>query len=234
MKVVVFGASGMVGQGVLRECLLDAGVTRVLGVGRRALGQRHEKLAELVRSDLTDYADAAGELSGYDACYFCLGVTSFGMSEAEYRKITRDIAVAAASVLVERNPGMTFVFVSGRGSDPTEKGRVMWARVKGEAENALLALPFRQKFVFRPGFIRPLHGIRSRTAAYNALYAVFSPLVPLIAALSPDAMTTTERIGRAMLNVTRHGFDKIYLDNPDINRAAALAPAAQSGEGAKA
>ena len=222
MKVVLFGATGMVGQGVLRECLLDPGVEEVLSVGRRGTGKTDPKLKELVRSDLTNYVDVADALAGYDACYFCLGITSVGMSEADYRKVTRDIAVAAAQVLVEKNPGMTFVFVSGQGTDSTEKGSVMWARVKGEAENAILALPFRAKYLFRPGVIKPMHGIQSRTASYRILYVLFSPLFFLFGLLAPRKLTTTERIGRAMLNVTRRGFDKTILTNSDINDASAL------------
>ncbi len=225
MKVIVFGATGMVGQGVLRECLLDPGVTGVLTVGRSATGQTHEKLRELVCKDLTDYSRVADDLSGYDACFFCLGVSSAGMSEAEYRRVTYDIAVAAARTLVELNPNMTFVFVSGAGTDATGKSRTMWARVKGDAENAILGLPFRGKYVFRPAFIQPMHGIRSRTASYRILYAIVAPFVPLLKALFPRSFTTTERVGRAMLNVARHGASKAVLENGDIDDAAD-APAA--------
>jgi uncharacterized protein YbjT (DUF2867 family) len=221
MKVVLFGATGMIGQGVLRECLLDADVDEVLSIGRRPSGATHEKLRELVMEDLIDYAPVASRLSGYDACFFCLGVSSVGMSEADYRKVTRDIAVAAATALVEKNPGMSFIFVSGAGTDATEKGSVMWARVKGEAENAILALSFPRKFVFRPGFIRPLHGIKSRTRAYRMAYVVIAPFMPLLMALFPRQITTTERIGRAMLKLAREGFPKTQLENADINEAAA-------------
>jgi len=223
MKVVLFGATGMIGQGVLRECLLEPDVDAVLSIGRRAGKKTDPKLSELVLADLTEYGAVADQLAGYDACFFCLGVTSVGMSEADYRKVTRDIAVAAAQVLVEKNPSMTFIFVSGAGTDATEKGSVMWARVKGEAENAVLALSFRQKFVFRPGFIRPMHGIQSRTAAYRIGYVFFAPLMPLMMALFPHQITTTERIGRAMLNLVRRGYPKPYLENKDINAAAASA-----------
>jgi uncharacterized protein YbjT (DUF2867 family) len=221
MKVIVFGATGMVGQGALRECLLDAGVERVLTVGRRATGQEHDKLRELVVDDLTDYSRVGDELAGYDACFFCLGVSSAGMSESEYRRVTYDIAVAAARVLVEKNPGMTFVFVSGAGTDSTGKSRTMWARIKGEAENAILAMPFKGKYAFRPAFIRPMHGITSRTRAYRILYAILWPLFPIVNALFPRQVTTTERVGRAMLNVARHGAAKTVLENDDINVAAA-------------
>ncbi len=226
MNVIVFGATGMVGQGALRECLLDPGVERVLTVGRSATGQKHEKLVELVVDDLTDYSSIADSLSGYDACFFCLGISSAGLSEAEYRRVTFDFALAAARVLVEKNPGMTFIFVSGASADSSGKSRVMWARVKGEAENAILALPFKGKYVFRPAFIRPEHGIRSRTAAYRILYAILARLVPLVQALFPHYVTTTTKVGRAMLNVARFGDPKAILENQDINVAADRAPAA--------
>ncbi len=221
MRVIVFGATGMIGRGVVRECLQDPGVERVLAIGRSASGQTHEKLRDLVLPDLTRYDAVAGEVSGYDACFFCLGVSSTGMSEADYRRITKDIAVAAARALVAASPGMTFVFVSGAGTNAA--GKTMWARVKGEAENAILALPFRRKYVFRPAFIRPMHGITSRTTSYRVLYALMFPFVPLIAALAPRHVSTTEKMGRAMLAVARRGADKAILENADINAVAEAA-----------
>jgi uncharacterized protein YbjT (DUF2867 family) len=220
MKVIIFGATGMVGQGVLRECLADPGVEGVLTIGRRATGQQHPKLRELTVPDLTDYSSIAGELSGYGACFFCLGVSSAGMTEAEYRRVTVDIAVAAGRVLAERSPEMTFVLVSGQGTDGTGKSRVMWSRVKGEAENAILAMPFKGKFAFRPGFIKPGPGIASRTPMYRFLYAIVIPLYPLLKALFPKSMTTSEGIAHAMLNVARHGAPKAVLETVDINAAA--------------
>jgi uncharacterized protein YbjT (DUF2867 family) len=226
MKVILFGATGMVGQGALRECVLDPGVERVLTIGRNATGQKHEKLRELVHPDLTDYSRVSGELAGYDACFFCLGISSSGVSEADYRRVTVDIAAAAGRILVHESPGMTFIFVSGTGSDQTGKSPTMWARVKGEAENAILALPFKGAYVFRPGIIRPMHGITSRTRAYRVGYAVMAPFLPLLTALFPGQVTSTERIGRAMLNIARHGAPKRILETVDINTAAGLgAPA---------
>jgi uncharacterized protein YbjT (DUF2867 family) len=222
MRVILFGATGMVGQGVLRECLLDPGVEAVLAVGRRASGQTHAKLAELVLEDLHDYSRAADRLAGYDACFFCLGITSVGMNEAGYRRVTRDIAAAAGAALVEKNPGMTFILVTGRGTDSTGKSSTMWARVKGEAENAIFALPFKGKYAFRPGAIQPLHGISSRTKSYNLLYALFGWIFPVLKALSPDSVITTENIGRAMLNIARRGYPQQVLESGDINRAAAM------------
>jgi uncharacterized protein YbjT (DUF2867 family) len=217
MKVILFGATGMVGQGVLRECLLDSGVEAVLTVGRSATGQQHAKLQELVHKDLTDFSAVEAQLTGYDACFFCLGVSSAGMSEADYRRVTHDIAVAAGRTLAARNPGMTLIFVSGAGTDSTGKSRAMWARVKGETENALLEMPFKAAYMFRPAFIQPMHGITSRTKLYRVLYRGLAPLVPVLKALIPKYVTTTERVGRAMLQVARQGAPKRVLENHDIN-----------------
>ncbi len=220
MKAILFGATGMVGQGVMRECLLGAEVTQLLTVGRNATGQRHPKLRELVVPDLHDLSAVEGSLAGYDACFFTLGTSAAGMTEAAYARVTYDITLAVARTLLRLNPGMTFIYVSGSGTDSSERGRVMWARVKGRTENALLALGFHAAYMFRPGLIVPMHGIRSRTKSYRVLYAVISPLVPLIRRLFPDSVTTTERVGRAMINVARHGYEKATLEPVDINRAA--------------
>jgi uncharacterized protein YbjT (DUF2867 family) len=217
MKAVLFGATGMVGQGALRECLLDPGVERVLAVVRTPTGGKHEKLRELVLRDFTDFSAVEGDLVGYDACFFCLGVTSAGLSEDAYRRVTYDIAMAAARTLARLDPGMTFIFVSGAGADSTGQGRVMWARVKGQTENAVLELPFRAAYVFRPAFIQPLHGITSRTKLYRITYAVMAPLYPVLKALAPGHVTTTERIGRAMLRVARQGAPKRVLESRDID-----------------
>jgi uncharacterized protein YbjT (DUF2867 family) len=230
MRVLLFGATGMVGQGVLRECLLDDGVSDVLAVGRSATGRHHPKLRELVVSDLHDLSDVERELTGFDACFFCLGVSSAGMSEAQYTRVTHDLTLDVARTLARLDPAMTFVYVSGRGTDSTERGRTMWARVKGRTENALLALPFRAAYMFRPGFIEPLHGIQSRTALYRRLYVVMRPLVPLLRRLAPDATTTTEQVGRAMLAVARHGYATPHLEPRDINAATGrVTPAASPG-----
>ena len=217
MKVVLFGATGMVGQGALRECLLDPGVERVLAVVRHPTGPKDEKLRELAARDFTDFSAVEGELSGYDACFFCLGVSSAGLTEDAYRRITHDITLAAARTLARLNPGMTFIFVSGAGADSTGRGRVMWARVKGETENEVLRLPFNAAYVFRPAFIQPLHGITSRTKLYRMAYAVIGPLYPVFKALAPRYVTTTERIGRAMIRVARHGASKPVLESRDID-----------------
>jgi uncharacterized protein YbjT (DUF2867 family) len=218
MKVILFGATGMVGQGVLRECLLDPEVEGVLAVGRRPTGQAHAKLRELVHADLTDLAPVEGQLSGYDACFFCLGVSSVGMSEDDYRRQTYDLTIAAATVLARLNPGMTFVYVSGTGTDSSERGRTMWARVQGKTENALLALPFKAAYMFRPSYIQPMHGARASLRATRIAYAVMSPLFPVWKTLFPKHVTTTERVGRAMLRVAKQGAPTRVLEDRDIDR----------------
>jgi len=208
----------MVGQGLLRECLLDPDLEAVLTIGRTPTGQKNPKLRELVHQNLLDYSDIEGELAGYDACFFCLGITSAGTPEAEYERITYSIPVATAQTLLRLNPGMTFIYVSGRGADSSEKSTTMWARIKGKAENALLAMPFQATYVFRPAFIQPLHGIRSRTKIYNLLYAVFRPLIPVLQAIAPASATTTEQLGQAMIAVAKHGAPQRVLESADISR----------------
>jgi uncharacterized protein YbjT (DUF2867 family) len=218
MNVILFGATGMVGQGVLRECLLDPGVRTVLSVGRSATGQQHQKLRELVHQDFLNFSAIENELAGFDACFFCLGVTSVGMTEERYRRVTYDFTVAAAQVLARLNPGMTFIYVSGMGTDSSEHGRAMWARVKGQTENALLRLPFKAAYMFRPAAIVPLHGIRSKTEFYRVFYVVLAPLLPVLNKLFPKYVTTTEQVGRAMLKIAKQGAPKPVLENLDINR----------------
>jgi len=217
MNVLLFGATGMVGQGVLRECLLDAGVRSVVTVGRSATGQHHQKLKELVTPDLTDLSKYESQLSGFDACFFCLGVSALGMTEAQYSKLTYDLTMSVARTLARLNPDITFIYVSGRGTDSSEHGRMMWARVKGKTENALLALPIKA-YMFRPGAIIPLHGIRSRTNWYNTLYTITRPVFPVLERLFPDAVTTTEQVGKAMIAVARSGSRMRVLETPDINK----------------
>ncbi len=222
MKIILFGATGMVGQGALRECLLDPEVEKVLAVGRRATVQHHDKLREIVHKDFLDFSAIEDELAGYDACLYCLGVSSAGMSEPDYHRVTYEVTMAAASALARRNPALTFLYVSGAHTDSTERGRVMWARVKGKTENALLRMPFQAAYMFRPGYIQPLHGIVSRTKLLRVLYAVVGPLYPLWKALFPGYVTTTEQLGRAMIQVARHGAPKRVLENRDINALGVL------------
>jgi uncharacterized protein YbjT (DUF2867 family) len=208
VNVIIFGATGMVGQGVLRECLRDAEVQRILLIGRSASRVRDGKVSEIVQADLTNYSGIAEQLRGYDACFFCLGVSSAGMSEADYRRVTYDITLAAARALLAANPQITFLYVSGTGTDSSEKGSAMWARVKGATENALLALPFKAAYMFRPGFIQPLHGVKSKTAWYAAMYAITAPMYPLLRLVLGKYMTTTEELGRAMLCMAKQGTAK--------------------------
>jgi uncharacterized protein YbjT (DUF2867 family) len=217
VKVILFGATGMVGQGVLRECLLASDVDNVLAIGRTGTGQKHAKLEELVRADLSDLSPIESRLAGFDACFFCLGVSAAGMSEQDYRRVTYELTISVAKTLVRLNPAMTFIYVSGAGTDSTERSRMMWARVKGRTENDLLKMPFSAAYMFRPGYIQPLHGIRTKTKWYGALYAVMGPLYPIWKRLLPKYVTTTECVGRAMLNVVRHGAPKHLMENQDIN-----------------
>ena len=217
MRAIIFGATGMVGQGVLRECLLDPQVESVATVGRSTTGQQHAKLKEILHDDLLRLAPIEAQLSGYDACFFCLGVASAGLTEEEYRRVTKDYAVSVAKTLAEKNAGMTFIFISGAGADSTGKSRTMWARVKGEAENAVLQMPFKDAYVIRPAIIQPLHGITSRTASYRIGYKVLWPVLSLSKALLPNYTTTTEALGRVMLKLAREGFSKKLLESRDIN-----------------
>lgn len=221
MKVILFGATGMVGQGALRECLLDPDVEAVLVVGRSPTGQRNAKLREITHADLFDLSAIAPDLTGYDACLFCLGVSSLGMSEPDYRRITYDITLAVANTLVRLNPAMTFVYVTGQSTDSTEQGNVMWARVKGKTENDLLKLPFKAAYMFRPGGIQPLHGVRSKTAWIQAIYTATAPLWVLLNRIAPKYVTTSENVGRAMLRVVRNGYPTPILETLDINLVGA-------------
>jgi len=216
MNVLLFGSTGMVGQGVLRECLLDPGVASVVSIGRSPTGVSHPKLREILHTDLTNYAPIESELSGFDACFFSLGISSAGLNEEQYSRVTYDITLRAAETLARLNPAMTFVYVSGQGTDSSEHGRIMWARVKGRTENALLRLPFKDAFMFRPGIIVPRFGARSRTALYRIPYTLTRPLLPLLLRAFPNHVLTTDEIGRAMIVVARHGAPKPILETRDI------------------
>jgi uncharacterized protein YbjT (DUF2867 family) len=220
MNVVIFGASGMVGQGVLLECLRETGVERVLVIGRSSAGRQHAKLREVLVKELFDVASYSSELGGLDACFFCLGISSAGMSEAAYRRLTCDLTVSIAQELAMRSSALCFVYVSGAGTDSTEHGRTMWARVKGATENALLRMPFRSAFMFRPGVIQPLDGIRSKTRAYRLGYVVMAPVMPLLRWAFPNSILTTREIGQAMLAVARKGWLRPVLEAKDIHAAA--------------
>jgi uncharacterized protein YbjT (DUF2867 family) len=216
MRVLILGATGMVGQGALRECLLAPDVDSVLTVGRTATGKSDPKLQEIVQSNLFDLTSIENKLSGFDACFFCLGVSSAGMTEDAYTRLTYLLTTSIAEALSRLNPAMTFVYVSGSGTDSSEKGRSMWARVKGRTENTLLRMPFRAAYMFRPGFIEPLHGIQSKTRSYRIFYALLRPLFSVLHRVFPNQVLTTEEIGIAMLIAARSGAPKAILEARDI------------------
>jgi uncharacterized protein YbjT (DUF2867 family) len=222
MRLVLFGATGMVGQGALRECLLDDRVDDVVSVSRTPTGKQAAKLREIVLPELTDLHPIVNQLSAVDGCLFCLGVSSVGMSEAAYREVTFDLTMAAARVLYDLNPGLRFCYVSGRGTDT--HGRAMWARVKGETEDALLAMS-PQAYMFRPGFIQPQHGVRSKTRLYSTVYSLTGPLFPVLRRAFPAAVTTTERLGRAMVAVATGATPPTrVLETRDINAIGEVRP----------
>jgi uncharacterized protein YbjT (DUF2867 family) len=219
MKVLIFGATGMVGQGVLRECLRAPDVELVATVGRGATGMHDTKLREILCADIGDFAAVETDLVGFDACFFSLGVSAAGMKETDYERTTYGLTLAAAQTLSRLNPGMTFIYVSGAGTDSSERGRVMWARIKGRTENALLRLPLKA-FMFRPGLIEPLDGIQSKTRAYRILYKLAKPLLPLLRWALPNQVLSTREIGQAMLAVARRGYEKRILETRDLRRMA--------------
>lgn len=221
MKVLIFGATGMVGQGVLRECLRASDVELAATIGRTATGAHDPKLRETLHADMSDFTDTENVLSGFDACFFCLGVTSNGMREADYERVMYAFTLAAAETLSRLNPGMTFIYVSGAGTDSTGRGRIMWARIKGRTENALLKLPFKA-YMFRPGIIQPLDGIKSKTYSYRVLYGLTKPLLPLLHWALPRHVLTTREIGLAMLRVARQGYEKRILETKDLRAVASL------------
>lgn len=216
MKILIVGATGMVGQGVLRECLAAPDVSEVTVLGRTKIEPTHPKLRQLVQDDLFDLVPVESALRGMDACFFCLGVSSSGMSEAAYQHLTYDLTLAVASVLARQSPAMTFVYVSGAGTDSSEQGRSMWARVKGRTENALNALPFASVYLFRPAIIQPMHGIESKTASYRLFYKLAKPLLPLMTLLFPQFAVTTQAIGLAMLQAARQRSGRLVLVSRDI------------------
>jgi hypothetical protein len=206
----------MVGQGVLRECLIDSEISAVLTVGRTVTGIVNPKLREIQHADLLDLGPIASQLAGFDACFFCLGISSAGMKEADYERLTYGVTLAAAQTVSRLNPEMVFTYVSGAGTDSTGQGRVMWARVKGRTENALLKLPFKRAYMFRPGVIRPMHGAVSKTRSYRWLYAVMAPVLPALQWAFPTSILTTEVVGRAMIRVARQGLAPQILESTDI------------------
>jgi len=224
MNVIMTGATGMVGKGVLLECLDHPQVQSVLSISRRKLGIEHGKLTEMVHEDFGDYSTVAEHLQGYDACYLCMGISSAGMKEADYSVVTYDYTLALARVLRDFSSEMTCIYVSGEGTDSTQQSRTMWARVKGKTENDLLALGFRQAYMFRPGAIIPLRGIKSRTKLYQFVYDYLMWLIKLVKWLSPNSVVNTTQIGLAMIHVTLRGFERPILTPRDILTAASSHP----------
>jgi uncharacterized protein YbjT (DUF2867 family) len=216
MNVIITGATGMVGKGVLLECLDHDSIEKVLIIGRNPLGMQHPKLEELIHKDFSDFSNVKDQLNGYDACFFCMGISSVGMKEDAFNRITHDLTLSLAKTLVEIRPGMTFNYVSGKGTDSSEKGKIMWARVKGKTENELLNLGFKQAFMFRPNAIIPLRGIKSKTKSYQFIYDYFMWLVKLIKTFAPNSVVNTTQMGLAMINSVLFGYAKNILEPQDI------------------
>lgn len=216
IRAIVFGATGMVGEGVLHVALRHPEVESVLAIGRKPSHVQDSKLRDLVHADFFDYAPIEDQLAGYDACFFCLGVSSIGMKEPEYTRVTHDLTMAAARTLARLNPGMTFCYVSGLGTDGSEAGPRMWARVKGRTENHLRQLPFKGVFLFRPGFIKPMPGLKKGYKISRVLGTIY----PVLRYLLPRYVCTLEDVGIAMIGVARHGYGKQVLENGDIEQCA--------------
>ena len=216
MKVIVTGASGMVGKGVLLECLDHPEVSEVLSIGRKVLDLKHPKLKQLEHKDFSEFESVADQLKGYDACYACMGVSSAGMKEEQYKVMTYDYTMALAEVLYQLNPDMTYTYVSGQGTDSTENGKVMWARVKGKTENDLISLGFTQAFAFRPGVIIPMRGVEPSSRLYRVLIKYLKWLIKLIKRISPNSVVNTCQIGKAMINISLRGYDKKIINPKDI------------------
>jgi uncharacterized protein YbjT (DUF2867 family) len=216
IRAIVTGVTGMVGEGVLHECLQHPDVEHVLILTRRPSGVSHPKVVEIVHPDFHDITPIAGKLTNYNACFFCLGVTSIGKNEAQYTKLTYDLTLHVAKKLAAGNPGMTFCYISGAGTDSTEKGKVMWARVKGKTENDLLKLPFKQAYMFRPGLIQATPGLKNTLQ----LYKYFSWMVPLLKTFFPSGIVSLKEIGQAMINVVQKSYKKPVLEIKDIKTLA--------------
>ncbi|KJF43997.1 NAD-dependent epimerase/dehydratase family protein [Draconibacterium sediminis] len=220
MNVIITGATGMVGKGVLLECLDHEAVEKVLVIGRNPVDTSHPKLEELIHNDFSDFSTVKARLAGYDACFLCMGISSVGMKENDFKKVTYDYTLSLARELFPLNPEMTITYVSGEGTDSSEKGRVMWARVKGRTENDLIKLGFKQAFMFRPGLIIPLRGIKSRTKAYQFVYDYFMWLVRLFKAVAPNAVVNTTQVGKAMINAALYGYSSVIIKPKDIIQLA--------------
>jgi uncharacterized protein YbjT (DUF2867 family) len=215
MRVILTGATGMVGEGVLLECLDNPAVTSVLSVSRRSCGRTHAKLRELLVPDFRELGGVEDELAGYDACFYCAGVSSLGMSEADYAVVTYETPLAFAKTLARLSPELVFVHVSGSHTDGTEQGKVMWARVKGRAENALMRLPFKAVYNFRPSLMMPTRGQKNAKGGY----LLFRVLYPILTLFFPGMPLSD--VARAMINAVRHGAPKPVLEVADMRELAA-------------
>lgn len=212
IRVIITGASGMVGEGVLHECLLSPDVEKVLVVGRRPCGTQHPKLTELIHKDFFDLSPIESQLAGYNACFFCLGVSSVGMKKPDYERMTYDLTMNFAGTLAKMNHDMSFCYISGAGTDSTEKGKLHWARVKGKTENDLQKLGFKQTFLFRPGILKPTPGLKNTLGFYK--WAGW--LMPVFQLFAPNSITSLAQLGKAMIRAVIHGYDKNIIEVKDI------------------
>lgn len=219
MKVIITGATGMVGKAALLECLEHPEIESVLVLNRNTIGFEHPKMIEVLNNDFSEFNSIKESFEGYDACFYCLGVSAAGLNETQYRHITFDFTKALAQTLYGLNSQMVFVYVSGMGTDSSEKGKIMWARIKGETENMILNMGFRDAYAFRPGFILPEKGVRSRTRLYNVFYKITWPLFPLLRKLK--SVTTSSKVGKAMIYCAFHQQGLKHLENKEINRLVA-------------
>ena len=218
IKVIITGATGMVGEGVLHESLQHEAVETVLVINRKPCGVNHPKLKEIIHADFFDFSPIEDKLAGYNACFFCLGVSSVGMKEPKYAHLTYDLTMHIAQTLSRINPGMTFCYISGAGTDSTEKGKSMWARVKGKTENDLAKLPFKKVYNFRPGIIQPTKGLKNTLSFYKYL----GWLIPIIKSIAPKYVSTLREVGLAMIKAARKGYNKQVLEVTDIKALAAV------------
>lgn len=217
IKAIITGATGMVGKGVLLECLEDDNVEKVLVIVRETTSIVHPKLEEIIHKDFSDFTPIIPTLVGYNACYFCLGISSNGISKQKYEEITYNFTIHFAEVLLPLNPDLTFCYVSGTGTSTEENSSMNWANVKGKTENKLLSMPFEKAYMFRPGFIQPEKGVETKVFLYKMLYVILTPLFPILDKLFPQNITTTSRVGKAMISVVNKGYSNVHLENKDIN-----------------
>ncbi|MEM7104123.1 MAG: epimerase [Bacteroidota bacterium] len=219
INAIITGSTGMVGKGVLLECIEREDVDKVLVINRSSAGINNKKLTEILHDDFYDLSSIQDQLKGFNACFFCLGVTSAGMDKAKYEKITYDMTIYFAETLLALNPDMVFFYVSGSGTSTNGKSRMHWANVKGRTENKILEMGFKDAYMFRPGFIQPMKGIKSKTGWYQAIYNVLSPMYPFLRRIFPSSITNTITLGQAMINIAQNGYSKKHLENGDINDA---------------